>query len=516
MTQRVIPATLEAVNPATGEKLGEVPVAEKVSAALAAARAAQPSWADVPIKERMDALRRVGERLLARQDKIARVITQSTGKPLVEAYSSELFPAAGLLDYFARFTRKLLRSMPRKLTLMGWAGRRSHIEYRPVGTVAVISPWNYPFSIPLGDVAIGLAAGCTVVLKPSEAVPLVGEEIRALFEGLPVWVVQGPGQTGAELVEARPDKIFFTGGGAIGRRVMEAAAKHLIPVVLELGGKDPMIVCADADLDLATDGAVWGCFTNSGQVCASVKRAIVVRDVAERFTELVVAKTKALRQGDPLDPDVDVGAMTVAAQIDKVEQQVKLAVAEGARVLAGGRRLDRPGFFFQPTVLGDVDPASSIAREEVFGPVLPILIANDEEDAVRLANDSPFGLTASVWSKGVRRARAIARRLQVGTVMINDATYTHALAETPWGGVKESGFGRTHGLEGLLEFVTPLHINENRRHHWRSLWWFPYDERQRRLFTAAGPALYGHGRARWRAARQLLANFSFGDLKPRR
>jgi succinate-semialdehyde dehydrogenase/glutarate-semialdehyde dehydrogenase len=514
MTQRVMAPVLEALNPATGEKLGEVPVCEDVPAVVAAARAAQPSWEARPIRERMRALLSVRDRLVARQDEIARVITRSTGKPLLEAYASEVFPAAQLLHTFGTKADGWLVRSPRDLSIMNWAGRRSHVEYRAAGTVAVISPWNYPFSIPVGDIAIGLVAGCAIVLKPSEAVPLVGEEIRKLFEGLPVFIAQGPGATGAGLIAARPDKIVFTGGGVAARKVMEAASKHLVPVVMELGGKDPMIVRADADLDLAGDAAVWGCFTNSGQVCASVKRIFVARDVAAPFIERVVARTKALRQGDPFDPDVDIGSMTVPMQLARVEEQVKRAVSDGARVLAGGRRLDRPGLFFQPTVLGDVKPDHAIMREECFGPILPILPVADDDEAVRLANDSAFGLCASVWSKDLSRARELARRIHAGTITINDTTYTHALPETPWGGVKESGFGRTHGPEGLLEFVHAVHVNENRAHHRRSLWWFPYSARALAIFRAAPRALFGPGR--WQALKDIWANFRFGDLKPRR
>lgn len=516
MTYPAVLDKLRPRDPATLEPLGEFEITppDRVAAAVARARAAFASWGALPVRERAACLRRVRARLGERSEEIARAITRSSGKPLVESLSSEVFPVAYLFDTFLKRAPGMLRPRKVPLRLVGWSGRKSAVEFRPLGVVGIIAPWNYPFSIPVGDMVLALLAGCTVVLKPSEHVPLVGRLIDELFSELPpgvVTVVQGAGPTGAALVEARPDKVVFTGSGANARRVLEAAARHLTPCVLELGGKDPMIVADDAELPNVADAAVWGCFTNSGQVCASVKRVYVVRDIADAFIERVVRATRALRLGDPLDPETDIGAMIGEGHLERVRAQIASAVREGARVLTGGRRPDRPGAYLEPCVLEVEDPGAAVLREEIFGPVLPIHRVNDLEEAVRLANDSPFGLTASVWTRDLRRGRAIARRLEAGTVSVNECTYTHAVCEAPWGGVKESGFGRTRGELGLLEFVQPVHLHENRAPGRRSLWWFPYDASLGEVMRAGVRFYTGGG---WGAVRQALKHFRFDRLRP--
>jgi succinate-semialdehyde dehydrogenase/glutarate-semialdehyde dehydrogenase len=374
-------------------------------------------------------------------------------------------------------------------------GRSSRVEYRPLGVVGIISPWNFPWAIPLGEIVMALMAGNTVVLKPSELTPLVALKIGDVFRraGLPAGaleVVTGDGSTGAALVEADVDKLMFTGSVATGRRVAEAAAQRLIPVVLELGGKDPMLVLADADIEQAASAAVWGAFANSGQACASVERCYVHESVADEFLRRVVEKTRALRQG--VGESADVGAMSSERQLQTVEEHVRDAVARGARVLTGGGRApQRPeqdangqGFFHEPTVLTGVDHSMQAMREETFGPTLPVMVFQTEDEAIRLANDSPFGLTASVWTRDIRRGRKLAARIEAGTVMINEVLYTHGIAQTPWGGVKQSGLGRTHGRLGLLEMVAPYHIHVNRLTRLPDVWWFSYTPQAVALFRA--------------------------------
>ncbi|MCA1558113.1 MAG: aldehyde dehydrogenase family protein, partial [Acidobacteria bacterium] len=368
----------------------------------------------------------------------------------------------------------------------GLMGRSSKIVYKPLGIVGIISPWNFPWAIPLGEVVMALMAGNAVVLKPSELSPLTGLKIGEIFKraGLPdglLQVVTGDGSTGAALVEAGVDKIMFTGSVATGKRVAEVAARRLMPVVLELGGKDPMIVLDDADIERAAHAAVWGAFANSGQACASVERCYVQTSVAPKFIERVVELTRALKQGAAESSDI--GSMSSERQLETVEEHVDDALAHGARAITGGgRRSDMGGAFYEPTVLVDVDHTMKVMREETFGPVLPVMTFEAEDEAVRLANDSVFGLTASVWTKNIGRGRRMALQIQAGTVMVNEVLYTHGIAQAPWGGVKESGLGRTHGRLGLLELVQPQHIHVNRITLLRDFWWFNYTPRAAHLF----------------------------------
>lgn len=335
---------------------------------------------------------------------------------------------------------------------------------------------------------MALLAGNAVVLKPSELTPLTGLRIKDVFDragladGL-LQVVTGDGSTGAALVGAGVDKIMFTGSVATGKRVAEAAAKYLTPVVLELGGKDPMIVLDDANIQNAARGAVWGAFANAGQACASVERCYVHESIAERFIADVVAETKRLRQGVGTDKTADLGSMTSERQLLTVQKHVDEAIDKGATALTGGDRLpDSAGPFFEPTVLIDVNHDMDIMREETFGPVLPIMTFKTDDEAVRLANDSIYGLTASVWTSNIGRGRRLAERIDAGTIMVNEVLYTHGIAQTPWGGVKQSGFGRTHGRAGLLELVSARQIHVNRLSFIPDLWWFNYTPEAGRLF----------------------------------
>jgi succinate-semialdehyde dehydrogenase/glutarate-semialdehyde dehydrogenase len=485
-------------DPSTGEEVGRVPLrtGAEVAAAVARARAAQKSWGALPFRERASVVMRARALVLEALDEIAALISRESGKPAAEAMAMEVVPALDLMQFFARKAERMLRPEKIDIGLYRFLGRTSVVEYRPLGVVGIISPWNFPWATPLGEVVMALMAGNSVVLKPSELTPLVGLKVGELFAraGLPegvLEVVTGDGSTGAALVEAAPDKIMFTGSVPTGRRVAEAAARKLIPVVLELGGKDPMIVFEDADLSAASEAAVWGAFANSGQACASVERCYVHERVAEEFTRRVVEKVGALRQAGGGDDDggaaCDLGAMSSERQFRLVEEHVAEAVARGARVLAGGGRArgcSERGWFHEPTVLSGVDHSMAVMREETFGPVLPLMTFRDEDEAVRLANDSVFGLTASVWTRDIQRGRRVARRIEAGTVMVNEVLYTHGIAQTPWGGVKQSGLGRTHGRLGLLEMVAPHHVHVNRLARVHDVWWFSYTPGAASLFRS--------------------------------
>jgi acyl-CoA reductase-like NAD-dependent aldehyde dehydrogenase len=477
-------------DPAKGEEVGRVPIAsaEEVALAVKRARQAQVAWSLESYRERARVIMRARQIALDELEEIATLISRETGKPVAEAISMELVPTLDLMQFFARRTHQLLRPEKINIGQYGLMGRASHIIYKPLGVVGIISPWNFPWAIPLGEVVMSLMAGNSVVLKPSELTPLTGLKIGDVFkraglsEGL-LQVVSGNGRTGAVLVEAGVDKIMFTGSVQTGKRVAQSAAKTLTPVVLELGGKDPMIVLEDADIETAASAALWGAFCNSGQACASVERCYVHEKVAQAFIESLVEKTRALKQNIGTFEDADLGAMSSERQLRTVEEHVHDAISRGARVLAGGRRSSSlKGSFYEPTILADVDHTMTVMREETFGPVLPVMTFKTEDEAVRLANDSVFGLTASVWTKNVRRGKRIAERIEAGTVMVNEVLYTHGIAQTPWGGMKQSGLGRTHGRLGLLELVVPQHVHVNRIARLPDLWWFGYSPGAGRLF----------------------------------
>lgn len=504
-------------DPATGREIGRVRVTtpDEVREAVERSRQVVHMWKTTSFAERRRLVMRAREVILDEMEPIAELISAESGKPRGEAIALEIAPVLDLMQWIARSAEKMLRPRRIGIGLFGMLGRSSKVVYHPLGVVAIIPAWNYPFSIPLGEAVMSLMAGNTVVIKPSELTPLTGIKIGEIFEkaGFPkdaVQIVRGAGETGAALVEAAPDKIAFTGSVATGRKIAEAAAKNLTSVVLELGGKDPMIVLADADLEAAANAAVWGAFCNAGQNCASVERLYVHESVAEALTRRIVEKTKQLKLGPGSDPDVSVGPMSSERQIRIVERHVDDFREAGAVVAIGGSRVlpkKRRGgeeekgsgrefehwgdassqddfsspfldvsssLYFLPTVITGATNDMRPMREETFGPTLPICTFATEEEAIALANDTEFGLTASVWTRDIARGRRIAEQIEAGSVCINEHLYTHGIGQTPWGGFKNSGRGRTHGLEGLLELVQPQHIHTNRITLLPDAWWMPY------------------------------------------
>ncbi len=488
------------INPATLEEIARFPVASSadVNSAVARARAAQPAWAALCYRNRARYVLKARRALYDRQNEIIQILSDETGKPNFEALSTEVFPTCDLMSHFASKTEKLLRD--ERFSIAVFRNKRSMITYEPLGVVGIVTPWNFPFAISMGEVVMALMAGNTVVLKPSEYTPLAGDFIRRLFAsaGFPdgvIEVVQGDGSTGAALVDASVDKIFFTGSVRTGKRIAEAAAKRLLPVVLELGGKDPMIVCEDAPFERTVKGAVWGAFANCGQICASVERLYVSEKIADRFIPALVEEVKKLRIGAPdANFSTDMGPLINETQLNIVIDQVADAVAKGARVLTGGRRrTDLGGYFFEPTVLVDVTNDMKVMNEETFGPLLPIKIFKDEEEAIHEANNTNYGLLASVWTSSNERGRRIAKRIEAGTVIINDAVYTNGAAQTPWFGVKESGLGTTHGKAGMFEFVRMKHINWDLFPMKSNMWWYPYTETWYGRFKTIMKVLYRWG-----------------------
>jgi succinate-semialdehyde dehydrogenase/glutarate-semialdehyde dehydrogenase len=451
-------------SPATGEPLHEITVAnaDDVRAAVERARKAQPAWAELGPERRVRYLRRALDALLAKQEEIVATVMRESGKPRTEALQMEVFAACDALNYWARRAPRWLRPRKRRLHGVLRFTKQLRIVYRPLGVIGVISPWNGPFILSLNPAVQALAAGNSVVIKPSEVTPHSGKLVADLFEaaGLPEGVLQvvlGDGETGAALIEAGIDKLAFTGSVTTGRKVAEACAKRLIPCVLELGGKDPMIVCEDADLDSAAGGAVAGGFLNTGQYCCGTERVYVVDEVADEFVRKVVERAGALRQG--ASGEFDVGPLFWPRQLEIVEEHVQDALAKGARALVGGRRNPAlAGLYFEPTVLVDVTHDMKVMREETFGPVLAIVRVRDEEEALRLANDSRYGLSANVWTRSRRHGVELAGRIESGSVCVNDMAVTFGVPEAPFGGLKQSGIGVANGDAGVRSFCHALPI----------------------------------------------------------
>jgi len=432
-------------------------------------------------------MREVRFRIHGRLDELIEVISRENGKPPAEALTHDVLPTVLGIKYMEWLAPRALRAERVGRLIAPAFGFSSRIDYRPFGVVGCISPWNYPLMLSFLGIIPALMAGNAIVLKPSEFTPGVGEEIREVLEALPEGVAQvvlGGGDVGAALVDAPCDKICFVGSGATGRKVAEAAAKHLTPTVMELGGQDAAIVCADADLDVASSGVLWGAFLNAGQACCAIERAYVVESIADQFEAHLLEKLARVRtEGEGFE----IGPITVARQKEVVERHVRDAVAKGARVLAGetdGARAPKGSLWHSPVVLEGRSEDMALFREETFGPVLPIVRVRDEEEAVRRANEDGFNLTASVWTRDRTNGRAIASRVVAGTVTINDHAATAGAPWGLWGGVGESGYGRLYGELGLKEFTVPVHVAENILPRVKRLWWYPYDDATVRTLRA--------------------------------
>jgi acyl-CoA reductase-like NAD-dependent aldehyde dehydrogenase len=510
MHATIATAQLESFNPATGESVGAVPITapEDVQSVVDSVAAVQTAWRALTLEERGRYLERAAHAVLEEDDDIRDLIVREQGKPRAEAFAMEVLPTVDALKWIAKEGAQILAEEKVPMSQAFLKTKRSAFVYEPLGVIGVISPWNYPWSIPMGEVALALMAGNGVVLKPASLTPLIGERIAQVFlrAGVPdglVRVVHGPG-TGAALAESSVEKVFFTGSVETGRSVAEACARRLKGSVLELGGKDPMIVLGDAHMQHAIEGAVWGAFANSGQTCSGIERIYVLRSVADRFIAGVIAGAKRLRVGDPMSWNTEIGPMVSREQAEIVRELVDDAVAAGATLHCGGP-VEAPagldGAFFAPAVLTGVTPDMRIMREEIFGPVVPIVTVDSDAEAVELANDSDFGLGASVWTSDRARGEDIASQLEAGMVWINDHMFSHGACQCAWGGVKDSGLGRTHSKFGLYECVdVKLRVWEGSVV--RNPWWHPYDETVGKAFREMAKILYGPSHERGRALRE--------------
>jgi acyl-CoA reductase-like NAD-dependent aldehyde dehydrogenase len=489
-------------NPATGEIIATVPDLgpDAVAAMAADGRAAQPAWDALGLEGRGRILLRAQKWLMDNAKQVIETIVSETGKTYEDAEFAEIAYAGNAFGFWAREAPNYLKDERIKSSQLLAKGKKLQMSYRPLGLIGVIGPWNYPLVNSFGDCIPALAAGNSVILKPSEVTPLTSLlMVEGLREcGLPEHVLQiatGRGATGAALIE-EVDMIMFTGSTATGRKVAEAAAKRLIPVSLELGGKDPMLVLRDADVERAANVATYYSMQNGGQTCISIERVYVEEPVYDEFVSKVAEKVRALRVGrsDGFG-STDVGAITFPKQLEIIKDHVADAVAKGAHLLTGGHEIQGAGRFFEPTVLVDVDHSMKCMTEETFGPTLPIMKVADEEEAIRLANDSPYGLGASVFTRDTERGAAVARRLEAGAANVNDAMVNYTVLELPMGGAKASGLGSRHGAGGIRKYcaqqalvVTPRLALKREPHM------FPYRARTSRLVAGLFKFLYGRGR----------------------
>lgn len=450
---------LSFINPATGAKFGEVKMTttEGVATAINEMRQSFAVWSSKSVKERIFILRKFQSVLIDKRDEITNVLNQDCGKSRQDGLI-ELFVT---VDMLAQYCSQAPKWLKRKRVSPGlYLFKQCFVEYRPHGVVAVIAPWNYPLILTLPPVLAALLAGNTVVLKPSEITAATGVLIEQLVQSIPelapfVRVVHGDGKVGAALTQARPDYIFVTGSTPTGKKVLQAASEHLIPVALELGGKDAMIVLDDADLDAAARWGTWGAFFNCGQTCMAVERVYVVESKYDEFVRRSLDYAKQFKMGytADLNSPYSMGPVTNPRQVQVIEKHLEDALAKGARILSGGRE---QGMFYNPIVMVDVDHSMHIMQEETFGPVMPIMKVKDEAEAIQLANDNAFGLGASVWSQNITHAKRVADQVQAASVIVNDSIAQFGIPMLPFGGIKDSGFGRTHGQEGLMQFTRPF------------------------------------------------------------
>ena len=451
--------TLSFTNPATGAKFGEVQTTtpEAVQNSVEEMRQSFAIWSGKSVKERIRILRKFQTLLIDKRDEITNVLNQDCGKSRQDGLI-ELFVT---VDMLAQYCSQAPKWLKRKRVSSGlYLFKQCFVEYRPHGVVAVIAPWNYPLTLSLPPVLAALLAGNTVVLKPSEVTAATGVLIERLIQSVPelapfVRVVHGGGQVGAALTQAKPDYIFVTGSTPTGKKILQAASENLIPVALELGGKDAMIVLDDADVDAAARWGVWGAFFNTGQTCMAVERVYVVESKYEEFVRRSISYAKEFKVGYAIDADspYSMGPVTDPRQVKVIESHLEDALAKGARVLTGGKE---QGMFYNPMVMVDVDHSMRLMQEETFGPIMPIMKVKDEAEAIHLANDSSFGLGASVWSQSNSHAKKVADQVEASSVIVNDSIAQFGIPMLPFGGIKDSGFGRTHGQEGLMQFTRPF------------------------------------------------------------
>ena len=472
-------------NPATGEQIGEskLHTLDDLTRMMNESRSAQKDWQKLSVKERGSKILKIKDYLVDNLDSLSKTISDDNGKVRFDALATEVFPAIMATKYYVKNAPKFLKERRIPSSSIVLINKRSRIRYEPFGVVCIISPWNYPFAIPYSEVIMALIAGNGVILKTATETQMVGQALRDAISSadLPKGLFQFinlPGRiAGDGFLKTGIDKLFFTGSVPVGKLLTKQASETLTPVSLELGGNDAMLVCEDADLDRAVNGAVWAGFSNTGQSCGGVERIYIHQNIYEKFMSALKIKIEALRVGAPSDYDTDVGAMTTEKQVNTVKLHLDDALNNGAILFAESKAEDNSKNILTPKVITNVNHNMLMMKEETFGPLLGVMKVEDMNEAIELANDSSLGLTGSVWSKNHKKGIQIARNIKAGTITINDHLMSHGLAETSWGGFKESGIGRTHGLLGLMEMVEPHHIvNDILPGVKKNIWWHPYNK----------------------------------------
>ena len=488
-------STITVHNPITGEPLYDVQETpeEQIQQTFERAREAFLKVRGLSVKERLKFIKRMKQYIVAHQERIMDRIIAETGKSRMDALVSEIFSVLDHLEYLEKRAEDILKEKKVE-TPLALMGKKSYIYHDPLGIILVISPWNYPFYLAIVPITSAFVAGNAVIFKPSEHTPLRGliEEIvsECDFPENAIQVVYGTGVTGSRLIDHRPNKIFFTGSVRTGKKIMEQASNYLIPVELELGGKDAMIVFDDVNLERTVAGAIWGAITNCGQSCTSVERLYVHENIHDEFVALLKQRLQDLVIGEGTSPDVDVGSMTPEFQVRIVEEHLRDAEAKGAKVTKLGRQLKDGKLFLPIMVVENVNDSMKIWTEETFGPIIPVTKFKTEDEVIQAVNSSPYGLSASVWSKDLERARRVARLLEVGNVSINNVMLTEGNPALPFGGVKESGFGRIKGEVGLLGFTNIKSVIIDKQSNKLEPNWYPYTKRKYELFKQLMTALF--------------------------
>ncbi len=474
--------------PSSGKLICSLKVSseEEIDLAFYNAERAFKIWKKFPIEKRISIVKKAGEIIFNQRAEIAEMITEETGKPLMEAFLSDVLATLDCISYYCKNSRKILRPQKLRFSQPFLWGKKVWVEYEPLGVIAVISPWNFPFAIPMSIIVPLLIGGNTVLFKPSEYSSFTGRKINEIFyeAGLPKEVLQtlyGDGNVGANIIKKPVKKVFFTGSSLTGKKIMKECADSIKPVVLELGGKDPMIILKDANLEIAVEGAIWGSLFNCGQTCSSVER-ILVEEIYEKFKEMLLQRIEKFKKDD-------IGPVQNQAQLNKIKEHLDDSLKKGAKILKK-IEIEKGSLNFEPIILENLDSSMKCWTEETFGPIIKLIPFKDINEAIEIANSPPFGLGASIWSRNIELAKKIANEIEAGIVWINNLIYSYNAMQCPWGGVKESGIGRVHGKWGLLEGVNPKLICADIKTK-REFWWFPYEKGKLEILKSGITFLFG-------------------------